>query len=181
MGLLRWAGWWLRFPGQRWPLFWIEHGATIFIGPEGRIEIGRGVIIHPDVTLHAYGTIRLSDGVTLGRGSYLDAAELVEIGENSGMAEWVSMHDGQYALAMDDVPFTVRGYNARPIVVEHNVWIGTKVTVQDGVRIGHHSVVGSNSVVTRDVEPGVIVAGAPARVIRRLEAVGDPAHGASAR
>jgi acetyltransferase-like isoleucine patch superfamily enzyme len=170
LGFLRWAGWRLRFPRQRWPMFWIEHGATIFIGPQGRVEIGRGVVIHPDVTIHVHGTLRLADGVTLGRGVYLDADELVSIGRGSGLAEWVSVHDGQHLPGLDDTPFMQRPYQTRPIVIEDNVWLGAKVTVQGGVRIGHHSVVGSNAVVTKDIPAGVVAAGIPAAVIRELDA-----------
>jgi acetyltransferase-like isoleucine patch superfamily enzyme len=55
-----------------------------------------------------------------------------------------------------------------PIVIEDDVWIGFGSVVLPGVRIGAGSVIGAKSVVTRDVPAGVIAAGNPARVIRRL-------------
>lgn len=55
-----------------------------------------------------------------------------------------------------------------PIVIEDNVWLGGGAIVLPGVTIGDNSVVGAGAVVTRDVEPGVVVAGNPARVIRTL-------------
>ena len=58
---------------------------------------------------------------------------------------------------------------ARPISIESNVWIGFDACVLPGVSIGEGSIVGARSVVTSDVEPYTIVAGNPARVIRRLE------------
>ena len=53
-----------------------------------------------------------------------------------------------------------------PIVVGRKVWFGANVTVLPGVTIGDGAVIGAGSVVTRDVEPDVIVAGVPARPIR---------------
>jgi acetyltransferase-like isoleucine patch superfamily enzyme len=59
---------------------------------------------------------------------------------------------------------------ARPIHIGANVWIGFDACVLPGVTIGEGSIVGARSVVTTDVDPYTIVAGNPARVIRRLVA-----------
>jgi acetyltransferase-like isoleucine patch superfamily enzyme len=58
-----------------------------------------------------------------------------------------------------------------PVVIEDDVWLGTNAVVLPGVRVGRGAVVGAGAVVTRDVAPFAVVAGAPARVIRRLEPV----------
>jgi maltose O-acetyltransferase len=58
-----------------------------------------------------------------------------------------------------------------PVVIEDDVWLGTNAVVLPGVRVGRGAVVGAGAVVTRDVPPFVVVAGAPARVIRTLESV----------
>lgn len=57
---------------------------------------------------------------------------------------------------------------ARPVTIGENVWLCARVIVLPGVTIGDHSVVGAGSVVTRDVPPRTLAAGAPARVIRQL-------------
>lgn len=57
----------------------------------------------------------------------------------------------------------------RPIVIEDKVWIGINSTVLPGVKIGYGSIVGAQSVVTRDVPPMTIVAGNPARIIKKIE------------
>ena len=58
---------------------------------------------------------------------------------------------------------------AKPIVIESNVWIATGATIVGGVRVGENSVVGAGAVVTKDVPPNSLVAGVPARVVRSLE------------
>ncbi len=58
---------------------------------------------------------------------------------------------------------------ARPIVIEDKVWIGINSTVLPGVRIGYGAIVGAGSVVTKDVPPMTIVAGNPAKFIKKVE------------
>lgn len=57
----------------------------------------------------------------------------------------------------------------RPIVIEDKVWIGINSTVLPGVRIGYGAIVGAGSVVTKDVPAMTIVAGNPARIIKKIE------------
>lgn len=57
----------------------------------------------------------------------------------------------------------------RPIVIEDKVWIGINSTILPGVRIGHGAIIGAQSVVTHDVPPMTIVAGNPARIIKKIE------------
>ncbi len=55
------------------------------------------------------------------------------------------------------------------IVIANDVWIGANVTILPGVHVGECAVIGAGSVVTKDVEPYTIVAGNPAKVLRRME------------
>jgi acetyltransferase-like isoleucine patch superfamily enzyme len=66
---------------------------------------------------------------------------------------------------------------ALPITVEDDVWLGGSVVVLPGVTIGRGSTVGAGSVVTRDVEAYTVVAGNPARLIRRLQVPGQEQGG----
>ena len=62
-------------------------------------------------------------------------------------------------------PLAVKG----PVVIEDECWLATGVVVGSGVRIGKHSVIGANSVVTSDIPPYSLAAGNPARVVRSLK------------
>ncbi len=57
---------------------------------------------------------------------------------------------------------------SKPITIGDNVWLASNVVVCGGVTIGHDSVIGAGSVVTRDIPAGVLAAGNPCRVIRPL-------------
>lgn len=68
----------------------------------------------------------------------------------------------------DELPFRVMNY-ALPIQVGNYVWIGAGAIIMPGVTIGDGAVVAAGSVVTKDVEPRMIVAGNPARVLRSVD------------
>ncbi|RKX52282.1 MAG: 2,3,4,5-tetrahydropyridine-2,6-dicarboxylate N-acetyltransferase, partial [Thermotoga sp.] len=59
--------------------------------------------------------------------------------------------------------------SAKPVVIEDNVLIGANAVVLEGVRVGRNSVVAAGAVVTRDVEPNTVVAGIPAKVLKRVD------------
>jgi acetyltransferase-like isoleucine patch superfamily enzyme len=67
-------------------------------------------------------------------------------------------------------PSKRRAYvEAKPIVIERDVWIATGATILGGVTVGENSVVAAGAVVTKDVPPNSFVAGVPARIVRSLE------------
>lgn len=57
----------------------------------------------------------------------------------------------------------------KPVLLKRNCWIGAGATILPGVTVGENAVVGAGSVVTKDVEDNTVVAGNPARIIKRIE------------
>ena len=57
--------------------------------------------------------------------------------------------------------------NEGKVIIGHDVWIGRNVTIKRGVRVGTGAVIGAGSIITKDVAPYTVVAGAPARVIKK--------------
>lgn len=95
----------------------------------------------------------------------LDCAK-VTIGNNVWIGPNVGIYTPNHAF---DSKERSDGYEkSLPIVIGDNVWIGGGVNIIGGVRIGENSIIGSGSVVTKDIPAGVIVAGNPAKIIREI-------------
>ena len=97
-----------------------------------------------------------------------NAAQSVQIGQNVLIASNVSITDSDHVV--EPVMPTARNPKlvTRPVRIEDNCWLGQNVVVLKGVTVGRNSIVGASSVVTRSVPPRSVVAGNPARVIKRL-------------
>ncbi|OAI40210.1 hypothetical protein AYO38_06225 [bacterium SCGC AG-212-C10] len=110
------------------------------------------------------GQLEIGEGTYINYGSNISAQVRVVIGKDCMI--------GQYAIIMDSDYHDVFDHNApgkmAPIVIEDNVWLGARVTVLRGSRIGRGAVIGAHSVVTGDVPPYSFAAGVPARVVRSL-------------
>jgi acetyltransferase-like isoleucine patch superfamily enzyme len=110
------------------------------------LRVGHRVFINQCCTLYDMGGV--------------DIADHVLIGPN------VSIITTGHPLQ----PSQRRAYiEAKPIVIEKNVWIATGATIIGGVTVGENSVVAAGAVVTKDVPPNSLVAGVPAKVVRSLE------------
>ena len=95
----------------------------------------------------------------------LDGAK-VTFGDNVFVAPNCGFHTAGHPL---DVEQRNQGLEyAYPITIGDNVWIGAGVTVLPGVTIGNNAVIGAGSVINRDIPDGVVAAGNPCRVIRRI-------------
>ena len=109
------------------------------------ITIGKNVFVNNACTFMDRGGITLEDDVKIGPRVNL-------ITEN---------HDKN--------PSNRRTIFSNPIVIRRNVWIGAAATVLPGVTVGANAIVAAGAVVTKDVPPDTIVAGVPAKVIKRIE------------
>lgn len=122
----------------------IAEGAYILNPRE--LSIGNNVSIHPMC--------------------YIEAKGGVSIGNDVSIAHGVTLMSATHQYTDKDVPIRDQEVDLKPIMIESNVWIGAKATILCGLTIGEGSIVGANSVVTKNVERNTIVAGAPARVIK---------------
>ena len=152
----------------RWPV----HGNVLEALREDRLRVGPGTLLEPGVWITAPDTAR----VHIGAGTFLNlnvmvaAADLVEIGDHCMFANGCFVTDANHRFDDPDTPVPWQGFTSKgPTRVGDNVWCGANVVVTSGVTIGERCVIGAGSVVTTDLEPFTIAAGAPARAIRRIE------------
>jgi acetyltransferase-like isoleucine patch superfamily enzyme len=152
----------------RWPV----HGNVLEALLEGRLEIGPHAVLEPDVWLTAPGAarIRIGGGSFLNIGVMVAALDLVEIGEHCMFANGCFVSDGSHRFDDPHKPVPWQGFTTKgPTRIGDNVWCGAHAVITSGVTVGERSVIGANSVVTTDIPPFSIAAGAPARVLRTIE------------
>jgi acetyltransferase-like isoleucine patch superfamily enzyme len=94
----------------------------------------------------------------------------VRIGRQCVIADRAMFIDFDHGVVEVDRPIRQQGIYKRDVIVGSNVWIGYGACVLRGVSVGDNSIVGTNSVVTKDVPANAVVAGIPARIIRMREA-----------
>ena len=150
----------------RWPV----HGDLLEAFQAGRLEIGEHTLFEPNVwlTLPDPGRVRIGSGTFLNMNVMVAAQHLVEIGDHCMFANGCFVTDANHRFDDLSKPVTWQGFTSKgPTKVGDNVWCGAHVVITSGVTIGERCVIGANSVVTTDIPPYSIAAGAPARVLRR--------------
>lgn len=158
----------IRFPIDIRGKKFIDFGKNLTTGVGCRLEAFSG---DGRVTLHFGADVQLNDYV------HITAMHDVTIGDRVLMAGRIYISDcthGYYGgqAGMDSAPHVPpiqRPYHTAPVVIGDNVWLGEGVCVLPGVSIGEGAIIGANSVVKGKIPPYTIVAGAPARVVKRFD------------
>lgn len=131
----------------RWS--WIGHGTKIRVH-EGEVSIGSKSVMGQECTISCY--------------------QHVSIGRECIIADRVMLIDFDHGVVEVERPIRLQGIYKRDVKVGSNVWIGYGACVLRGVSVGHNSIVGTNSVVTKDVPENAVMGGVPAKLIRMREA-----------
>ena len=155
--------------------FFIRHpveGEVLEALDEGRLRIGEGTLLEPGcwLTLAPEARIEIGEGCFLNRNTMLAAQERIEIGDHTMLANGCFVGDAEHRYDDPDTPVTQQGFTSKgPVRIGSNCWFGANCVVTSGVddrralrdrrQLGGH----------RDLPAGVVVAGAPARVIRKIE------------
>lgn len=133
----------------------------------GSIQIGRRTTIWPGVKLTSLGASEAQPArLTIGAFSSIGDRVQVHCCEKVSIGDYVLVSWDCNILENNFHTTTDGGISSAPIVIGDRVWIGCRAIILAGVTIGEGSIVAAGSVVTRDVPPGTLVAGNPAKVIR---------------
>lgn len=136
----------------------------------GRIALGKGCRIgrECEFTTEETGKIILEDNVRINRGTTLASYAQVRIGTFAIIGEFTSIRDANHGTEMG-TPMRLQPHTATPITIGRDVWIGRGCCILPGVTIGDGAIIGANSVVTKDIPPHTLAAGAPATVLRERQ------------
>ena len=145
------------------------------------IRISSGFTTGRNCRIEAYPSdnksvvISFGENVQINDFVHITAMENVSIGNNVLMACKIYISDCSHGIyegnANDSLPDSHpidRTYKTKPVRIEDNVWIGESVSVLPGVTIGKNSIIGANSVVTKNIPENSIAVGNPARVIKKF-------------
>jgi acetyltransferase-like isoleucine patch superfamily enzyme len=111
--------------------------------------------------------IRIGNHVGIGEFAYLGGGGGLTIGDDCIIGQYLSCHPENHLYNNGQELIRHQGVERKGIVIGRNCWIGSKVTILDGVVIGDGCVIAAGAVVTKSIPSGSIIAGVPARVIRR--------------
>lgn len=159
----------LRLRGRANVPFSVRLRGRVRLEGTGKVVLGEGVslngtIVPIELATYASGLIAIGDQTFINYGCSIAARASVKIGANC--------HLGHYLFVTDNNQHDIVEHwelpPSNPVIIEDNVWIGSKVVILPGVRIGSRAVVGAGSIVTKDIPPSCVAVGNPARVIRDL-------------
>ena len=152
----------------------IRIGSDVALGPGCLLNPikaypGRAMGAPADIETRDYdSSIEIGDRVSATGYLTIGAASSVVIEDDVLMASHIYIGDNQHGMLRTDVPYKYQPLDRiAPVRIGRGSWIGEHAVVLPGVTVGEFAIIGAHSVVTRDVPPRTVVAGAPARVLKQ--------------
>jgi len=154
--------------GAVWPLFALSPrplwGWRRMLLRAFGARIGTDVHVYPSARITMPWNVEVGVMAAVGDGAILYALGPVRIGARATVSQYAHLCAGTHDLSHLDRPLL-----ALPVTIGPDAWIAADAFVGPGVTVGAGAVVGARAVVTKDVAPGHVVAGNPARTIRILD------------
>lgn len=142
---------------------WIHLGCFCIVGE--RVSISAGFV--PGLELGPEPIVRIGDGCVIGRDSNIVGHQSIVLEDNVWTGPGVYITDENHSYDDPDLPIGKQWPRNEPVRIGAGSWIGTGAVILPGARIGRNVVVGANSVVRGEVPDHSVVAGVPAKVVRR--------------
>jgi acetyltransferase-like isoleucine patch superfamily enzyme len=184
-GLKKFVHWMLVPSGEARPRLWVKLFVNPFVHKKGsgstvrwhtrmdvlpfnRFDMGRKSVIEDFSTINnGVGDVLIGDNTLIGMSNVIIGP--VTIGNNVIFAQNIVVSALNHEYRDVNVPIYLQQVVVNQIIVEDDCWIAANSVITSGVTIGKHSVVGGGSVVTKDVPPFSVVAGNPAKVIKKYD------------
>lgn len=145
------------------------------------ISIGSNTSFQRDLYLTAWDRyreqqfipeIKIGSDCAIGAWNHITCINRIEIGDGLLTGKWVTITDNSHGTTeykdLRIPPAKRKIHSKGPVIIGDNVWIGDKATILSGVKIGDGAIIAANSVVTKDVPSFSVVAGVPAKIIKRI-------------
>ncbi len=126
-------------------------------------NVGEESRIHAPLTVVRAHRVKIGRRVVIMSGCLFMSAGGITIDDDAQIAANVQLISNNHDLAERNI------ITCKPVHICRGAWIGAGATILPGITIGENSVVGAGSVVTKNIEPNTVVAGNPARVIRKIK------------
>ena len=153
---------------------YLDENVYLHACPQG-IEIGANTIVMHGAILHVYNFRNLPHSfISIGRDSLIGEYSVIRGQGGVTIGDRVYTSPFTQIIAVNHVfedaarPFVEQGITAEGIVIEDDVWLGAGAIITDGVHIGKGAVIAAGAVVTKDVPAHTVVAGVPAKPVRKL-------------
>jgi acetyltransferase-like isoleucine patch superfamily enzyme len=138
--------------------------------PYRRFWLGRRSVIESYCCINnAVGDVTIGDYTRIG--IHCTVIGPVCIGHHVNLAQGITVTALNHNFADTNRRIDEQGISTKPVVIGDDVWIGANAVILPGVTIGRHVVVAAGAVVTKDVPDSCVVAGIPAKVVKKLEGV----------
>lgn len=154
--------------------FYFRHGkgscirrqCVINVSPINNFRVGNYSTIEEYCIIdNGVGTVLIGNYTRIGLRSTVIGP--IEIGNHVILAQNVVLSGLNHKYEDIEMPIHEQGVNAYKICIEDDVWVGANSVITSGIRVGKHAVIAAGSVVTKDVEAYTVVAGIPAKPIKR--------------
>ena len=110
--------------------------------------------------------IHIGNNVGIGAFAYLGGGGGLTIGDDCIIGQYLSCHPENHNYEQTDRLIREQGVTRKGIIIGKNCWIGSKVTILDGVTIGENCIIAAGAVVTKDMPSNSVIGGVPAKVLK---------------
>jgi len=169
-GILRGALWYRLAGFKRLPII---HRSVKVRAAHGLVRIGHLSEMHERVVLSAIGEpgrqarLSIGDYTSIWYGTVISAQHEITIGHHCAISWNCTIIDNDMHTLVETNDAPVRAADTAVRIGDH-VWIGAQAIILKGVTIGANSMIAAGAIVTKDVPPNTLVAGAPARPVRKI-------------
>ena len=139
------------------------------------IEFGEATSIGHYTTIICTGSLKqigkgfkVGNNVGLGEKCHYGCAGGIEIGDNTIIGIYVTMHSENHIFSNPNIPIRNQGVQHKGIKIGKNCWIGAKATILDGTHIGDGCVVAAGAVVSGKFPSNCVIGGVPAKIIKEI-------------